>query len=142
MIETSPITHEYALRSSAEDAFALYTERIGEWWDPRYTANAETLENVTIEPAVGGRVFATHSDIGEHEWGRVTVCEPGRRLVHTFTLAQDPQQPSEVVVEFTPAEHGCTVRLVHRGWSEANAAAREKFSDWGVLLDRFAAFAG
>jgi hypothetical protein len=64
--------------------------------DVRYTANAETLEAVTIEPWVGGRVCATHGDTGEDDWGEVTVWEPGHRLVHTFTLAQDPRYPSEV----------------------------------------------
>jgi uncharacterized protein YndB with AHSA1/START domain len=144
---TSPITHECSLRCSAERAFATYTSRIGEWWDPRYTANAETLKAVTIEPYLGGRVYATHSDMGEHDGGEVVAWEPARRLVHTFTLAQDPQHPSEVEVEFVPAEGrshtgtGCTVRFAHGGWTEANAAVRKKFGDWRVMLDRFAAFA-
>jgi Activator of Hsp90 ATPase homolog 1-like protein len=140
---TSPITEEYRLGCDAERAFATYTGRIGQWWDPRYTANAETLETVTIEPRVGGRVYATHADMGEQDWGEVTVWEPGRRLVHTFTLAQDPQHPSEVAVQFVPndADAGCTVRLAHGGWTEANADVRQKFGDWRVILDRFAALA-
>jgi hypothetical protein len=55
---------------------------------------------VTIDPWLGGRVYARHSDIGEHNWGEVTVWEPGRRFAHAFTLAQDPQHPSKVAVEF------------------------------------------
>jgi hypothetical protein len=138
---SDPIAHEYALRCDAEHAFTTFTGRIAEWWDPRYTANAETLQRVTIEPRVGGRVFATHSDMGEHDWGEVTVWEPGRRLVHTFTLAQDPQYPSEVAVDFLSggSEGHSTVRLSHGGWTEASAEAREKFGDWPVLLDRLAA---
>jgi hypothetical protein len=138
--ETSAITYEYRLRCSAGQAFAAYAGRIAEWWDPRYTANAETLEAVTIEPRFGGRVYGTHSDVGEHDWGEVVVWEPGRRLVHTFTLAQDPRQPTEVAVEFVAgAEGGCTVRFAHGGWTDANADARAKFGDWPVMLDRFAA---
>jgi hypothetical protein len=144
---TSPIIVERALRCSAEDAFTTYSGRIAEWWDPRYTASAETLQAVTIEPRLGGRVFATHSDLGEHDWGEVTVWDPSSRLVHTFTLAQDPQQPSEVAVEFVSGDGrdeaavACTVRLAHGGWTEANLAARQKFGDWPVILDRFAALA-
>ena len=144
---TAPITHEYVLRCGAARAFATYTQRIREWWDPRYTANADTLEAVTITPRVGGRVRARHRDIGEDDWGEVTVWEPRRRLVHTFTLAQDPQHPSEVAVEFVPggadgnSDTGCTVRFAHGGWTEANAAERQKFTDWPVMLDRFAALA-
>jgi hypothetical protein len=61
------ITYELLLHADAEVAFAAYTARIAEWWDPRYTANAGTLESVTIEPRAGGRVYVTHSDIGEHD---------------------------------------------------------------------------
>jgi Activator of Hsp90 ATPase homolog 1-like protein len=134
------ILHERFLRCSAQHAFAVYAGRIGEWWDPNYSANAETLRAVTIEPRIGGRVFATHEDLGEHEWGKVTVWEPGRRLAHTFTLAQDPQAPTEVSVEFVD-DDGCNLLFAHGGWTEANAAARAKFSDWPVLLDRFAELA-
>ena len=134
-----PITHEYALQCGAAQAFETYAGRIGEWWDPSYTANAETLEAVTIEPRVGGRVYATHSDIDDDDWGEVTVWEPGTKLVHTFTLAQDPAHPSQVTVEFTAAGDGCTMRFSHRGWTEANAAARPKFGDWSGILERFVA---
>jgi hypothetical protein len=94
---------------------------------------------VTIEPWVGGRVYATHSDLGKHDWGEVTVWDPGQRLGHTFTLAQDPEHPSRVELEFVSGDGGCTVRLAHGGWTAANAKARSKFADWPVLLDRFAA---
>ena len=135
-----PITHEYELSCSRDVGFETYARRIGEWWDPRYTVNAETLESVTIEPCMGGRVYARHSDVGEDEWGEVTAWEPGRRrLVHTFTLAQDPLYPSEVAVEFLASGVGCTMRFVHGGWTEANAGSRPKFGDWRVMLDRFAA---
>lgn len=142
MPDLSPISIERDVACAPGHAFETYWSRIGEWWDPRYTANADTLQSVTVEPRVGGRVFATHSDLGDHEWGEVTAWEPGRRLVHTFTLAQDPAQPSEVAVEFSPEESGaCAVSFAHGGWTEANAADREKFGDWPVLLDAFAALA-
>ena len=44
---------------------------------------------MTIEPWVGGRVYATHSDLGQHDGGQVTVWEPGRCVAHTFMLTQD-----------------------------------------------------
>ncbi len=136
----APIVHEYTLSCGADHGFETYAGRIGEWWHPAYTANAETLEAVVIEPRVGGRVYARHSDIGVDDWGQVTVWEPGHRLAHTFTLAQDPTFPSEVEVTFR-GEKGCAVLFAHGGWTEANAAVRAKFSDWRVMLDRFAALA-
>jgi hypothetical protein len=79
-------------------------------------------------------VYATHRDLGEHDWGEITVWEPGRRLVHTFTLAQDPEHPSEVAVEFAPRADGSTLRFAHGGWTDANANERARFGDWPVLL--------
>jgi uncharacterized protein YndB with AHSA1/START domain len=80
--------------------------------------------------------------MGEHDWGEVVACEPGRLLVHTFTLAHDPRHPSEVAVEVVAGpEGGCTVRFAHGGWTDANRAARAKFGDWPLVLDRFAALA-
>jgi uncharacterized protein YndB with AHSA1/START domain len=98
---------------------------------------------VTIEPRLGGRVYATHGDVGEDEWGEVTAWEPGRRLAHTFALAQDPEHPSEVAVEFVAdSDRGTTVRFADGGWTESNVAVREKFGDWPVMLERFAAPGG
>jgi hypothetical protein len=94
---------------------------------------------VTVEPRVGGRVYATHSDLGEIEWGEVTAWEPGSRLVHSFHLAQDPAHPSEVAVEFVPDGDGCVLRFAHGGWNEANASERPKFGDWPVILERYVA---
>jgi hypothetical protein len=142
MSDLSPLTHERDLRCDPEHAFETYAARISEWWDPRYTANQDTLQGVTIEPRVGGRMYATHSDLGEHDWGEVTVWEPGRRLAHSFTLAQDPRHPSEVAVELVgDPGGGCTVRFAHGGWTEASVKDREKFGDWPIMLDRFAALA-
>jgi hypothetical protein len=139
---TSPIEFEYVVRCNAGDAFATYTDRIGKWRDPRYTANPETPEAVTIEPRVGGRVYAMHADLGEHPWGEVRVWDPGRRLVHTFTLAQNPEHPSVIAVEFADnGAGGSSVRFAHGGWTEANADVRRKFGDRKLLLDRFAALA-
>jgi len=92
-VTVEPITHEVRVATDAAAAFSVYTGQIGEWWDRRLTANPHTLQTVTIETRVGGRVSATHSDFGDHEWGVVTVCEPGHRLAHSFTLAQDPNHP-------------------------------------------------
>ena len=136
-----PIVHEYGLRCDPQGAFAIYTTRIGDWWDRRYSANPETFESATIEPWVGGRIYASHTDLGQHDWGEVTGWQPGSRVVHSFTLAQDPSHPSEVAARFEPAEdgRGCSFRFEHGGWTEINVATREKFGDWPVMLDRFVA---
>jgi uncharacterized protein YndB with AHSA1/START domain len=136
-----PIVHVYELRCGVESAFDTYVERIGEWWDPAYTVNAATLKTVTIEPHVGGRVFATHLDEGDFEWGRVTLWEPPHRLVYTSWLAQIPEHASEISIELAPTDLGCSFRFEHGGWTAANADDRAKFSEWPRILARFIALA-
>jgi hypothetical protein len=141
-VELGPIVHEFSLACDPDQAFDVYVSRIGEWWHPGYTANPDTLTGVVIEPEVGGRVYAAHTDMGEVDWGRVTAWEPGRRVSYTSTLAQEPEHPSEVTVRFTPRDDGCHVRFEHGGWNHGNASYRAKFGDWPVMLDRFADLAG
>jgi hypothetical protein len=45
-------------------------------------------------------------------------------------------------VTFEPAAGGCRVRFEHGRWTAENADQRAKFSEWPLLLRRFAAVAG
>jgi hypothetical protein len=146
----SPIFITLEMKCHALEAFDTYTGRIAEWWDPKYTPDANSFDSVTIEPGVGGRVYSSHRDFEDFEWGVVTVWKPGSALAHTFSLAQDPRHPTEIAVEFVEQLDrdqaplpGCTMRFEHRGWTAANAAARGRFSDWEWehILTRFTALA-
>ena len=136
-----PIAYDYGLRCSIERAFDTYANRIGEWWHPAYTLNAVTFATAKIEPRVGGRVYAVHEIEGEVDWGRVRAWEPSVRLVHSWTLAQPEDAPSEISILFKPQARGSAMRFEHGGWNEANARARAKFSDWRIILERFVALA-
>jgi uncharacterized protein YndB with AHSA1/START domain len=140
-MDHEPIVEAYELRCSPDTAFAVYAGRIGEWWHPNYTANPDTLQVVTIEPGVGGRVYESHRGGDEIDWGRVTVWEPGRRLVYTTNLAQPAGRSSEITVRFEAATAGTRMTFAHGGWNERNAADRAKFREWRVILDRYAALA-
>jgi hypothetical protein len=135
-----PIVFDYPLGVAPARAFDLWAQRIGEWWPPSYSRNSATLTGVTIEPRVGGRVYARHSDTGEHDWGRVVDWQPGRRLAHSWTLAQIEEAPSEVAVAFAADGDGCALHFAHGGWNERNGEFRAKFRDWRIILDAFAAF--
>jgi uncharacterized protein YndB with AHSA1/START domain len=138
----SPIVLDYELRVPCERAFECYAGRIGAWWPPQYSRDAATFAGVTIEPFVGGRVYASFRGGEDDDWGRVLAYEPGRHLRHTFTLAQPPDAPSELDVTFEARGAGaCTMHFAHGGWNERNAELRGKFREWPILLDRFAALA-
>jgi catechol 2,3-dioxygenase-like lactoylglutathione lyase family enzyme len=135
-----PIELTYELDCSPEVAFATFTDRIGEWWDPAYAP--EGMRGVHIPRELGGHVTMELQNVATFEWGRVTAWDPPGHYAQTFTLAQDPEHPSTLDVRFTErAGGGCTMRFAHGGWTPGNVAGRARFSEWHVLLDRFVALA-
>lgn len=140
-----PIEHTYELECERATAFDAFTRRIDEWWGPSYAPDG--LRRVEITPEVGGAAVMHLDDGRVYRWGVVTSWEPTSHYAQEFTLAQDPEHPStlEVWFEHTPTQGrrhpGCRVRFVHSGWTAGNLAGRARFTEWPVLLDRFAALA-
>ncbi|MGI8900221.1 MAG: SRPBCC domain-containing protein [Nocardioides sp.] len=133
-----PITETVTVTCTSATAFDVFTGRIGEWWPPSYSPDPDTLDTVVIEPVIGGRVFIRMVDAAEHDFGEVTSWRPDEMYAQTWTLAQDPEHPSSLTVTFTPTGNGCEVRLQHGGWHEGNAAYRDKFGDWALILAQYA----
>lgn len=134
----APIRHHLELPVSHARAFDSYVHGIGEWWHPRWTANGNNFDTVTIDAQPGGSIVECARDGNTITWGEVTELEPGRLIVHSYWLAHEGD-PSIVRVSFTNGEHGGTaVDFEHAGWNESNASAREQFTHWPVLLRRFA----
>ena len=143
-----PIRHEVALTGvHPARAFAAYVD-LGAWWPAEYTPDAAGFVGGRIEPWAGGRVVFETDSLGEVEWGRVLEADDGTtadaataRLVHTSTLAQPPDVPSTVTLEFDAADAGTVLRFAHGGWRDGDADLRAKFGDWPVILARYAAWA-
>lgn len=135
-----PIEHSYVVRCSQERAFEVFTAGIAGWWHPAYAP--EGLVDVSIEPRVGGSVCLHLADGRVEPWGEVEVWQPPGRYAQSYTLAQDPEHPSRLDLRFTDNGDGTTaVAFSHGGWTAGNVAGRARFTEWPVLLDRFAAAA-
>ena len=132
---------------SPDDAFARFTEGMGEWWPPEYTWSQDALEAIGIEDGMcferGPFGFTCH-------WGRILDWEPGARLVFSWQISParvpepDPERASEVVVTFEPEGDGCLVTLEHTGFerhgegaADYEAAMRSEMG-WPYILERFA----
>jgi catechol 2,3-dioxygenase-like lactoylglutathione lyase family enzyme len=133
----APIELTYELGCGPEQAFDTFTAGIDRWWDAHYAP--EGLVRVDIEPRVGGRVVHHLADGTAYTWGEVLVWDRPSHYAQAFTLAQDPEHPSRLDLRFEPGGRGCRVRFAHGGWTAGNLADRSRFSEWEVLLDRFAA---
>ncbi len=137
--DLGPIVEHYELEADPRTAFTAYVERIGEWWDPRYTTNRNTFETIVFEQHVGGAVTEVHSTGVTHDWGTVTAWEPGRRVAYTSRLGQHGGDATIITVRFQPGRGGgTTVRFEHGGWNATNLHDRAKFAEWRAILDRYA----
>ena len=149
-----PIRRSVRVDRTQEDAFELFTERIGEWWPTEEfsrTADEEfgegvELERVVFEPRQGGRVYEVTWDGQEASWAEVLVYEPPSRIVLAWKPNDTDRPPTEVEVRFEPDAGGTRVELEHRGWERLGdlaAKARQGYSDgWRTPLERFVAAAG
>ena len=130
-----------------ERAFTRFTTELGAWWPAEYTWSQQVLEEIGMEPRVGGWCFELGPGGFRLDWGRVTVWEPPARVVFTWQIGPtrvpqpDPAQASEVEVAFEESR----VELVHRGFerhgdgAEDYAAAMGSPQGWEYILARFAA---
>ncbi len=134
-----PIEHAYELACSPDLAWDAFVRRIDAWWHPAYAPPG--LREIRIDPIVGGAATMLLEDGTSYQWGTVTVADQPRHYAQTFTLAQDPEHPSTLDVTFEHHLRGCRVHFAHGGWTAGNVAGRARFTEWTVLLDRFAAVA-
>jgi uncharacterized glyoxalase superfamily protein PhnB/uncharacterized protein YndB with AHSA1/START domain len=100
---------EVEVRVDPATAFRAFTEEIERWWVPgpiNMWDFARALGR-RIEPGVGGRVLEVYSD-GVLELGRVTMWEPGSRLVYRSSVDE-----TEVDIRFEATDDGTRVRVEH-----------------------------
>ena len=110
-------------------AFEVFTGEIGSWYRRnRFTVfDFRRSVDVRFEPRAGGRLLDVYdAATGEgREMGRITVWEPGRRLVFMDNHA------TEVEVRFEPIAGGTRVTLEHRGFDRLPAPEAEHVRRYG-----------
>ena len=95
---------------------------------------------LAFEPGVGGRLLAHLNDGETFEIGRISVWEPGQRLVFGWRHASFLlRQSTEVEVRFEAAGHETRVSVEHRAWDTIpqDHVARHGFPEH-VTLQRVA----
>ncbi|MEJ3748702.1 VOC family protein [Actinomycetes bacterium KLBMP 9797] len=94
-------------------AFRAFTDEIDRWWVPGPINNWDSSRALgrRIEPGVGGRILEVYDEASADvlELGRITVWEPGARLVYRSSI-----DDTEVEVRFAPTPAGTLVRVDHR----------------------------
>jgi uncharacterized protein YndB with AHSA1/START domain len=147
MTTAGTATASIEVAGDPKTAFTVFTDEIGLWWkrDTHYWNDPRRGLSLRFEPGVGGRLVEVYSaDTGEgFEIGRVSVWEPGERLVFGWREAGwPPDRTTEVEVRFEAVDGGTRVTVEHRGWDDfgAEAAGRTAgYSEgWAELLGFYA----
>ncbi len=142
-----------ALRVKADPmrAFEVFTAEIGAWWrhNPLFAFTPREAGKMAFD---GGRLIETRDGGKVFEIGKVSVWEPGRRLVFGWRQATfTPEQATEVEVLFEPVGDETRVSVTHSGWDsvpQAHAAKhgmensyfmRRHGEYWQALLANFKA---
>lgn len=125
----------------SEQAFEGFTDLIHLWWPiAEYSAfGADSHPGFErqslIEEAPDGRQYL---------WATVLDWQRPAALAVEFYLGGDPTTPTRLSVTFEAAEQGTRVTLIHDGWAAGakGATQYEKYSDWPLILGRYARFMG
>jgi uncharacterized protein YndB with AHSA1/START domain len=138
-----------------EKAFAVFTERFGDFKPREHNLLGAPIAETVFEPRVGGSIYDRATDGSECHWARVLAYDPPRRVVFswdigpTWQIESDPANSSEVEVRFTAqAPDRTLVELEHRnldrhgpGWqSVAEGVGHE--AGWPLYLARYAELFG
>lgn len=127
------------VRASPEQAFAVFTGRIGDWWRPsplfEFTPGERGV--LAFEPGPQGRLIETLSGGQVFEVGRIRLWSPPERLTFSWRQASfAPDMETEVEVSFHAVGEEIRVTIEHRGWDSVPSAhdARQGFPDQIFLL--------
>jgi uncharacterized protein YndB with AHSA1/START domain len=99
--------------------FEAFTGEIGSWWkgNPLFPLAPQGDGRLRFEPGEGGRLVAMFADGREHEIGRISVWQPGERLVLSWRPASfHRDQTTELEVRFEAIGDETRVTVEHRGW--------------------------
>jgi uncharacterized protein YndB with AHSA1/START domain len=139
------------VNAPVDRAFAVFTERFGDFKPPEHNLLAVPITETVFEPRVGGHIVDRGDDGSECRWARILAYDPPHRVVFswdigpTWQLEADPANASEVEVTFTADGTSTRVELEHRhlhrhgpGWESLRDSVGND-QGWPIYLDRYTA---
>jgi uncharacterized protein YndB with AHSA1/START domain len=152
--DTAVVRRHVVVQAPIERAFAVFTERFGDFKPPEHNLLAAPIAETVFEPRVGGHIYDRAVDGTECRWARILAYDPPDRVVFSWDIntqwqvETDRDKTSEVEVRFVSEGTDRTrVELEHRkldrhgdGWEQVRGAVGSD-DGWAVGLRRFAAAA-
>jgi uncharacterized protein YndB with AHSA1/START domain len=154
-ISAAEVRRQIVVHAPIEKAFAVFTERFGDFKPPEHNLLAVAIAETRFEPRVGGHIYDRGVDGSECRWARILEYQPPTRVVFswdigpTWQLEADPDNTSEVEVTFVAESPQRTrLELVHRnidhhgpGWGAVSDGIAGD-AGWPLYLKRYAALFG
>jgi DNA-binding transcriptional ArsR family regulator/uncharacterized protein YndB with AHSA1/START domain len=145
------VRRQIIVEATIEHAFAVFTQRFGEFKPPEHNILGVELAETVFEPWVGGHIYDRAADGSRCRWARVLAYEPHHRVVFSWDLdphwqvESNPDKTSEVEVRFVAESPQRTrVELEHRhidrhgqGWQGISEGVGSE-GGWPLYLQRFA----
>ena len=141
--QLTPVVKAVEVNCSAEEAFVIFTERIGSWWpyEKTHSVGEGKVASVTMECRLGGRVYETWGDGTTYDWAEITEWEPPARFAMDWSPSAEPRPHTQVEVRFESTSSGTRVALTHTGWERLGDDAvpiRDNYDKgWTPVLDDF-----
>jgi uncharacterized protein YndB with AHSA1/START domain len=146
------VRRQVVVAASQQTAFDVFTAGMTSWWPAEHHIGGAPIEEILIEPEVGGRWYTRHTDGSETYTGVVVAYDAPERLVVTWQIGADWKYHAGLVttVELrfvAEAPDRTRVELEHRDLEAFGPEAermREVFDApgaWDTTLERFAAAA-
>jgi uncharacterized protein YndB with AHSA1/START domain len=150
--DTGTIRRQIVVDAPINRAFAVFTERFGDFKPPEHNLLGTPIAETVFEPKVGGHIYDRGVDGSECRWARVLAYEPPDRVVFSWDISPqwqietDPDHTSEVEVRFVAETPQRTrVELEHRhldrhgpGWQAVSDGVGHD-QGWPLYLTRYAA---
>jgi uncharacterized protein YndB with AHSA1/START domain len=129
---TAAVIVSLRVDASPARAFEAFTSEIGEWWQasPLFMLTPRGDGRLRFEPGEGGRLVTEWATGKIFEIGRISVWQPGERLVLCWRQANfRADQSTELEVRFEAVGAQTRITIEHRGWDEIpqDHAARHGF---------------
>src|SRR3984893_365862 len=149
--EAAVVRNRVVVDAPIERAFAVFTERFGDFKPPEHNLLGVPIAETVFEPRVGGNIYDRGIDGSECRWARVLAFEPPHRVLLSWDISPrwqietDPDKTSEWEVRFIAETPDRTrLELEHRhlerhgeGW-EGEREGVEGDQGWPLYLRRFA----
>lgn len=137
-----PVRKKITVPATMDDAFAVFTQKIGSWWPHEtHSIGGERTKRVIMEGELGGRLYEIVDDGTEHDWGAVLVWDPPRQVTLSWHVSRGPEVYTEIEVTFEASDDGTVVSLEHRHWErlgDEGAALRDEYhKGWDPVLAEY-----